>query len=64
MTSSRLPTILIALAVLLLLVYSSVFVVNAREQAIVLRFGQIRAVSGTGKIAVEFLQIHTSARQR
>ena len=44
MTSSRLPTILIALAVLLLLVYSSVFVVNAREQAIVLRFGQIRAV--------------------
>lgn len=44
MTSSRLPTILIALALLLLLVYSSVFVVNAREQAIVLRFGQIRAV--------------------
>jgi membrane protease subunit HflC len=44
MTSSRLPTILIALAVILLLVYSSVFVVNAREQAIVLRFGQIRAV--------------------
>ncbi len=44
MTSSRLPTILIALAVLLLIVYSSVFVVNAREQAIVLRFGQIRDV--------------------
>ncbi|AYG59534.1 protease modulator HflC [Rhizobium jaguaris] len=44
MTSSRLPAILIALAVLLLIVYSSVFVVNAREQAIVLRFGQIRAV--------------------
>ncbi|MEZ2219180.1 protease modulator HflC [Rhizobium sp. RCC_161_2] len=44
MTSSRLPTILIALAVLLLIVYSSVFVVNAREQAIVLRFGQIREV--------------------
>ncbi|AYG66625.1 MULTISPECIES: protease modulator HflC [unclassified Rhizobium] len=44
MTSSRLPAILIALAVALLLVYSSVFVVNAREQAIVLRFGQIRDV--------------------
>ncbi|WFU10986.1 protease modulator HflC [Rhizobium sp. CB3090] len=44
MTSSRLPTILIAIAVLLLIVYSSIFVVNAREQAIVLRFGQIRAV--------------------
>ncbi|MBB3607496.1 protease modulator HflC [Rhizobium sp. BK602] len=44
MTSSRLPAILIALAVLLLIVYSSVFVVNAREQAIVLRFGQIRDV--------------------
>ncbi|MDL2397604.1 protease modulator HflC [Rhizobium mayense] len=44
MSSSRLPAILIALAVLLLIVYSSVFVVNAREQAIVLRFGQIRAV--------------------
>lgn len=44
MTSSRLPAILIALAVLLLIIYSSVFVVNAREQAIVLRFGQIRDV--------------------
>ncbi|MDE1995878.1 MAG: protease modulator HflC [Rhizobiaceae bacterium] len=44
MTSSRLPAILIALAVVLLIVYSSVFVVNAREQAIVLRFGQIRDV--------------------
>jgi modulator of FtsH protease HflC len=44
MTSSRLPAILIAIAVLLLIVYSSVFVVNAREQAIVVRFGQIRAV--------------------
>ena len=29
---------------LLLIVYSSVFVVNAREQAIVLRFGQIQDV--------------------
>jgi membrane protease subunit HflC len=44
MMSSRLPAILIALAVVLLIVYSSIFVVSAREQAIVLRFGQIRAV--------------------
>jgi membrane protease subunit HflC len=44
MTSSRLPAILIALAVLLLIVYSSVFVVNAREQAVVVRFGQIQDV--------------------
>jgi membrane protease subunit HflC len=44
MTSNRLPALLIAAAVVLLIAYSSVFVVNAREQAIVLRFGQIRAV--------------------
>jgi len=44
MTSSRLPAILIGIAVLLLIVYSSVFVVNAREQAVVVRFGQIQDV--------------------
>ena len=44
MTSNRLPAILIGLAVLLFVVYSSVFVVNAREQAIVVRFGQIQDV--------------------
>jgi len=44
MTSNRLPAILIAAGIVLLLFYSSVFVVNAREQAIVLRFGQIREV--------------------
>ncbi len=44
MSSSRLPAIVIGIAVILLIAYSSVFVVNAREQAIVLRFGQIRDV--------------------
>ncbi|MFC3164414.1 protease modulator HflC [Ciceribacter thiooxidans] len=42
--SNRLPYFLIAFAALLLLVYSSVFVVNERQQAIVVRFGQIQAV--------------------
>ncbi len=44
MISNRLPAFLIALAVLLFLVYSSVFVVNEREQAIVVRFGEIQSV--------------------
>jgi len=44
MTSNKLPAVLIALAVILFIVYSSVFVVNAREQAIVVRFGQIQSV--------------------
>ncbi|RUM24462.1 protease modulator HflC [Rhizobium vallis] len=44
MTSNRLPVILIILAVLLLGLYSSVYVVNAREQAIVVRFGEIQSV--------------------
>lgn len=44
MNSNRLPAILIGLAVVLLLIYSSVFVVNEREQAIVVRFGQIQDV--------------------
>ncbi|KQV28282.1 protease modulator HflC [Rhizobium sp. Root1203] len=44
MTSNKLPIILIVLAVVLLAIYSSVFVVNAREQAIVVRFGQIQSV--------------------
>jgi len=41
MNSNRLPIIGVILAVLGVLVYSSVFVVNERDQAIVLRFGQI-----------------------
>jgi membrane protease subunit HflC len=40
----RLSTVLVGLAVLALLVYSSIFVVNEREQAIVLRFGEITRV--------------------
>ena len=37
----RIPAVLIALAVIAFLVYSSIFVVNEREQALVLRFGEI-----------------------
>lgn len=40
----KLPFLLAGLAVLVLLVYSSVFVVNERDQAIVVRLGQIRNV--------------------
>ncbi|BCH24233.1 protein HflC [Mesorhizobium sp. L-8-10] len=39
--SNRLPVIGVIAAVILFLVYSSIFVVNEREQAIVLRFGEI-----------------------
>ncbi len=39
--SNRLPIIAVIVAVILFLIYSSIFVVNAREQAIVLRFGEI-----------------------
>ena len=39
--SNRLPIIGIFFAIILFLVWSSVFVVNARQQAIVLRFGEI-----------------------
>ncbi|MDK4731268.1 protease modulator HflC [Rhizobium sp. CNPSo 3490] len=42
--SNRLPVILILLAVVLVGIYSSVFVVSAREQAIVVRFGEIQSV--------------------
>ncbi|MBW8285231.1 MAG: protease modulator HflC [Rhizobium sp.] len=42
--SNRLAYGLIGLAAVLLLVYSSVFVVNERQQAVVVRFGQIQAV--------------------
>jgi modulator of FtsH protease HflC len=42
--ANRLPIILIVLGVLLFTVFSSVFVVNEREQAIVVRFGQIQDV--------------------
>ncbi len=39
--ANRLPAIVIAVAVILFLAWSSVFVVNERQQAIVLRFGEI-----------------------
>ncbi|MBX5238757.1 protease modulator HflC [Rhizobium sp. NLR22b] len=42
--SNRLPVILVLLAVMLVGIYSSVFVVTAREQAIVVRFGEIQSV--------------------
>ncbi|WP_136620256.1 MULTISPECIES: protease modulator HflC [Mesorhizobium] len=39
--ANRLPIIVVAAAIILFLLYSSVFVVNARQQALVLRFGEI-----------------------
>jgi membrane protease subunit HflC len=42
--SSRLPFFLGVFAVLAVIIYSSLFVVNEREQAIVIRFGEIQSV--------------------
>jgi len=42
--SNRLPIIGVIVAIILVLLYSSVYVVNARQQAIVMRFGQIVSV--------------------
>ena len=42
--SSRLPFFLGIFAVIAVIVYSSLFVVNEREQAIVIRFGEIQSV--------------------
>ncbi|AZO54081.1 MAG: protease modulator HflC [Mesorhizobium sp.] len=39
--ANRLPIFAVVAAVILFLIYSSVFVVNARQQALVLRFGEI-----------------------
>lgn len=44
MSSNRLPIYLVVLAVVLFLGYSSIFVVNERQQAIVVRFGEIQDV--------------------
>ncbi len=41
---TRLPVIIGAVAVILLLVYSSIFIVTPTQQAIVLRFGEITRV--------------------
>src|SRR5690606_23456230 len=45
--ANRLPAIGVILAILVLLVYGSIFVVNERQQAIVLRFGEIVDVKST-----------------
>ncbi|MBB4185567.1 protease modulator HflC [Sinorhizobium terangae] len=44
MINNRSSIILIIVAAVLVVIYSSVFVVNERQQAIVVRFGEIRAV--------------------
>ncbi|OHV78087.1 protease modulator HflC [Ensifer sp. LCM 4579] len=44
MINNRSSIILIVLAAVLVIAYASVFVVNERQQAIVVRFGEIRAV--------------------
>lgn len=44
MTSNRLPIIVIVIAIIAVAIYSSIFIVTAREQAIVVRFGQIQDV--------------------
>jgi len=41
---NRLPIFLVVLAIILVTLYSSFFVVNAREQAVVVRFGEIQDV--------------------
>lgn len=41
---NRIPIVAFLLGIVLLLVYASIFVVNEREQAIVLRFGEIQDV--------------------
>ena len=38
---TRLPVIVLILAIIAFFIYNALFVVNEREQAIVLRFGQI-----------------------
>ncbi|MEM7215073.1 MAG: protease modulator HflC [Pseudomonadota bacterium] len=42
--SNRMPIILVLLALVLYVAYNSIFVVNERDQAIVLRFGEIQRV--------------------
>lgn len=45
--SNRMPAILVALAIIGYLLLNSVFVVNERDQAIVMRFGEIKRVEST-----------------
>ncbi|MGB7432306.1 MAG: protease modulator HflC, partial [Ahrensia sp.] len=44
MSSNRIPIIGFLLGLILILIYASTFVVNERQQAIVLRFGEIQDV--------------------
>lgn len=44
LSGNRIPIIGFILALILLVIYASVFVVNERQQAIVLRFGEIQSV--------------------
>ena len=44
LSGNRIPIIAFVLGLILVLIYASVFVVNEREQAIVLRFGEIQDV--------------------
>ncbi|MEP2943864.1 MAG: protease modulator HflC [Hyphomicrobiales bacterium] len=44
MMANRFPLILGALLILFFIVYSSVFVINERQQALVLRFGEIKRI--------------------
>ncbi|WP_180897209.1 protease modulator HflC [Martelella soudanensis] len=44
MSSNRILAVLAVIAALLLLVYASIFIVNPREQALVIRFGEIKEV--------------------
>ena len=44
MSSNRLLVILAGIVAILLLVYASIFIVNPREQALVIRFGKIKEV--------------------
>ncbi|WP_174801084.1 protease modulator HflC [Martelella limonii] len=44
MSSNRLLAALAVIAAILLLIYASIFIVNPREQALVIRFGQIKEV--------------------
>ena len=52
--SNRMPFILVALGVVFYVIYNSLFVVNEREQAIVLRFGEIIRVETEPGLYVKF----------
>jgi membrane protease subunit HflC len=61
--ANRMPILLFAAALLALLVYNSLFIVNERQQAIVLRFGEIQDVKREPgiyfKMPLSFLEADT-----